>query len=216
MLKGAIFDLDGVVVDTVPLHFEAWKKMFGEYNIDFTFEMYKAKVDGIPRYDGARAILTDISDKELKTAADRKQSYYLEFVSKESIPVYDSSVALIKDLKKHKIKIAIASSSRNCRKILEITGLISLADTIVHGGEFKKGKPDPEIFQLSAKRLKLSHNECIVFEDAVLGVEAAINGGMPCVGIDRYGKQKRLKKADFVVKDLSEVDYYKLERLFKK
>ena len=60
MFKGAIFDLDGVIVNTVPIHFKAWKKMFSEYGINFTFDDYKTKVDGIPRYDGARAILKDL------------------------------------------------------------------------------------------------------------------------------------------------------------
>ncbi len=216
MFKGAIFDLDGVIVNTVPLHFKAWKKMFGEYGIDFTFDMYKAKVDGIPRLDGARAILTDIDEKELKGAGDRKQSYFLDLVSKEGVPLYDSSVTLVKELRKRKIKIAIASSSRNCRKILEITGIVKLADAIIQGGDFKAGKPDPEIFQLSAKKIKTKPLECVVFEDAVLGVEAAKNGGMLCVGIDRYGKPKRLSGADLVVKDLSETDYSQLKGLFKR
>lgn len=216
MFKGAIFDLDGVIVNTVPLHFKAWKRMFGEYGIDFTFDMYKAKVDGIPRHNGARAILTDIDEKELMAAGDRKQSYFLDFVSSEGVPLYDSSVKLIKELRERKIKITVASSSRNCRRILEITKIVSLADAIVQGGDFKAGKPDPEIFQLSAKKIKTDSGDCVVFEDAVLGVEAAKNGNMLCVGIDRYGKPDRLNKADLVVADLAETDYSALKGLFDK
>ncbi|MDH5174767.1 MAG: beta-phosphoglucomutase family hydrolase [Elusimicrobiota bacterium] len=216
MFKGAIFDLDGVVVDTVPIHFKAWKKMFSEYGIDFTFDDYKSKVDGIPRYDGARAILTDISDEELKQAADRKQRYFLEFIEKEDIPVYASCVDLIKELKSHNKKIAIASSSRNCKRILQRAGIIHLADAIVDGNDITRAKPDPQIFQLAAGRLGCDYTECVVFEDAVLGVEAAINGKMVCIGIDRYGNAKRLAKANLVVEDLSKVDYKTIEGLFKK
>ena len=75
MAAGFIFDLDGVVVDTVPIHFRAWKRMFNEYGKEFTFDDYKAKVDGIPRMDGARAILSDLADKDLTAAADLKQQY---------------------------------------------------------------------------------------------------------------------------------------------
>ena len=216
MFKGAIFDLDGVIVDTVPIHFKAWKKMFSEYGIDFTFDDYKSKVDGIPRYDGARAILKDISDAELKEAGDRKQRYFLEFIEKEDIPVYTSCIDLIKELKSYDIKIAIASSSRNCKRILQRAGIIHLADAIVDGNDITRAKPDPQIFQLACERLGCAYAEGVVFEDAVLGVEAAVNGKMLCIGIDRYSNPKRLAKANLVVEDLSKVDYKTIEGLFKK
>jgi len=216
MFRGAIFDVDGVLVDTVPIHFKAWKKMFSEYGVDFTFDDYKSKVDGIPRYDGARAILKNLSDTEIKEAGDRKQRYFLEFIDEEEIPVYTSSIDLIKELKGHGKKIAFASSSRNCKRILERTKIIHLADAIVDGNDLTRGKPDPEIFQLAAQRLNCDYAECIVFEDAVLGVEAALNTEMLCIGIDRYDNPKRLAKASLVVKDLSGVDHKTIEDLFKK
>lgn len=213
--KGAIFDLDGVIVDTVPLHFNAWKRMFSEYGMDFTFEDYREKVDGIPRLDGAKAILTELDAGELEKAAARKQRYYLELVDKGEIGTYPSTVDLIKELKKKGIKIAAASSSKNCRYILKKVNLVSLFDTIVSGGDFKKGKPDPEIFLLSASRLGFSADEVVVFEDAILGVEAAKNGNMRCVGIARREDKEVLKKADIVVSDLAEINYTKLKGLFK-
>jgi len=214
--KAAIFDLDGVIVDTVPLHFRAWKRMFSEYGKDFTFEDYKEKVDGIPRLDGARAVLTDLDAEELEKAASRKQAYYLETVNKGEIDVYPSTVKLIKQLKEKRTKVAAASSSRNCRYILEKVGLLELFDAIVGGGDFNKGKPDPEIFLLAASKINAAPSESVVFEDAMLGVEAAKNGKMICVGIARKGERELLKKADLVVADLNEVDYAKLEGLFKR
>ena len=111
--KAAIFDLDGVIVDTVPIHYRAWKKMFSEYGKDFTFEDYKQKVDGIPRLDGARAILTDFSDEDIKKACDTKQGYFLEFIEKDEIPTHKSTMKLIEELKSHSIKVANISSSKN-------------------------------------------------------------------------------------------------------
>jgi len=213
--KGAIFDLDGVIVDTVPLHFKAWKKMFSEYGRHFTHEEYKQKVDGIPRLDGARAILTNLNAGQLKRAAVKKQQYYLELVDAGDIETYSSTVGLINELKKNGIRIAAASSSRNCRYILEKVKLIWLFDTIVGGGDFKKGKPNPEIFLLAASRIGVSPEEAVVFEDAILGVEAAGAGGMRSVGIARKEDKSVLKKADIVVNDLAEVDYAKLKGLFK-
>jgi beta-phosphoglucomutase len=216
MFKGAIFDLDGVIVNTVPLHFKAWKRMFAEYGIDFSFEDYKAKVDGIPRYDGAKAILTHLSDSQIKEAGDRKQNYFLEFIEKEAIPVYNSSLGLIEELKKYNIKVAIASSSRNCKRILQKVGIIHLADAVVGGNDFSRGKPDPQIFQLAAQILECDYSECVVFEDALLGIEAAVNGKMICIGVDRYDDPERLTRANLVVRDLKEVNYKALKELFGK
>ena len=214
MFKGAIFDLDGVVVNTVPFHFNAWKKMFSEYGVDFTFNDYREKVDGIPRYNGAKAILTNLTDEEIEKAGTKKQNYFLDMLEHEKIPVYDSSVKLIKELKSCGKKIAVASSSKNCKTILTRTKLIDLIDAIVDGSDVKIGKPNPDIFLLAARRLDCPHETCVVFEDAVLGVEAAINGKMRCIGIDRYKNPERLKKATVVVNDLKEIDCKKIEGLF--
>ena len=213
--KGAIFDLDGVIVNTVPLHFKAWQRMFTDYGKKFTFEDYKKKVDGIPRFDGARAILTDLSSEEIEKASAKKQGYYLGLVDSGEIEIYPSTVELIKEFKKRSIKIAAASSSRNCRYILEKVGLINLFDAIIGGTDFKKGKPDPEIFLMAASNISVLPEESVVFEDAILGVEAAKRGKMRCVGIAREGDKEVLKKADIVVNDLSEITYNQLEGIFK-
>ncbi|MFH1875248.1 MAG: beta-phosphoglucomutase family hydrolase [Pseudomonadota bacterium] len=213
--KAAIFDLDGVVVNTVPIHFHAWQKMFGEYGINFTFDDYKQKVDGIPRYDGARAILTELKEAELHRAADRKQEYFLELLGKEDIPKYDTTINLIADLQKAGKKVAVISSSRNCPHILKRIGLFEKLDTVISGADITKGKPDPQIFLMAAERLGAKPEEALVFEDAVLGVQAAKSGHMRCVGIDRYDNPKRLEGADIIVKDLGEVDVEKLEALFE-
>jgi len=216
MFKGAIFDLDGVIVNTVQLHFNAWKKMFSEYKVKFDFQDYKAKVDGIPRYDGTRAILKGLSEKEIEEAGDRKQKFYLEGIEKDGVMVYNSTVELIKELKDNNTKIAIASASRNCRKILEKTGLIDLGDAIVDGNVITRGKPDPQIFLMAAKEISCEPAGCVVFEDAVLGVQAALNAKMICVGIDRYDKPSRLLGANIIVEDISEVSYTQILKLFSK
>ncbi len=211
LLKGVIFDLDGVIVNTVPLHFKAWKKMFAEYGRQFSFDDYKDKVDGIPRADGARAILGDLSKKELEQASAKKQDYFAAFLKQDGIDVYQSTVRLIRELKKNKIKLAAISSSKNCLPILKKAGINNLFNVIITGNDVKKGKPDPDIFFLAAKKLRLSIQDCIVFEDAVLGVEAAKRGNFKCIGVDRYKDPKRLSKADLVVGDLAEVTLNKLK-----
>lgn len=216
MLKGAIFDLDGVIVDTVPLHFKSWKRMFEEYGHQFTFEDYKNKVDGIPRVDGARAILTDLSDKELKQACDKKQGYYLQYLKKDKVPIYSETIDLIKELRSKGIKVAVISSSKNTPYILESIGLIDKIDTKIDGNDITKGKPDPQIFLMAAEKLGVSPENCVVFEDAVLGVQAAKRAGMLCIGIDRHNDPVSLKHADLIVKDLQEINYPKLNAFFQK
>ncbi len=213
--KGAVFDLDGVIVDTVPLHFKAWKRMFGEYGKEFTFEDYKEKVDGIPRMAGARAILTDLSENELDKAAAKKQAYFLDFLKTDGINVYETTRRLIEDLRSNGIKIAAISSSKNCPHILEKSGLNPLIDLIISGKDIEpgKGKPDPWIFLAAIKRLGLKPDECLIFEDAVLGVEAGKRAGVKTVGIDRHEDPDSLSKADLIVEDLGEVDYKRLKAL---
>jgi len=213
-MQAAIFDLDGVIVNTVPLHFKAWQKMFAEYGRGFSFEEYKEKVDGIPRMDGARAILTDLDENGLEKAGSKKQGYFLEYLNSEEILVYKTSVDLIKAIKKEKIKRGAISSSKNCLSILKKVNLVDLFDVIITGNDITKGKPDPQIFLTAAEKMSVGPAGCVVFEDAVLGVEAAKRAGMKCVGIDRYGKPERLKKADLVVGDLGEVNIEKIKELF--
>ncbi|MBU1853181.1 MAG: beta-phosphoglucomutase family hydrolase [Candidatus Omnitrophica bacterium] len=213
-MQAGIFDLDGVIVNTVPLHFKAWQRMFKEYGKDFTFEDYKQKVDGIPRTDGAKAILDDISEDELKKAGDKKQGYFLQYLENEKIPVYNTTVDLIKSIRDSSLKVGVISSSKNCLPILKKTGLVDLFDVIITGNDITKGKPDPQVFFMAAEKISVSPNKCVVFEDAVLGVQAAKAAGMKCIGIDRYGKPERLNKADLVVSDLGEVDLGKIKALF--
>ncbi len=215
MLKAVIFDLDGVIVNTVPVHFKAWKKMFGEYGIKFDFDDYKKKVDGIPRMDGARAILKDLNNEELEKAARKKQNYFLKFLKKNKIRIHKTTIRLIEGLRKIGVKVAVISSSKNCKYILDKIKLTKKLDVIMTGNDITKGKPDPQVFLRASKKSKTKPQSCIVFEDAVLGVEAAKRAGMFCVGVDRYGDRERLKKADIVIKDAGEITVKKLQDFLK-
>ncbi len=216
VFKAAIFDLDGVVVDTVPLHFKAWKQMFEEYGKKFTFQDYKDKVDGIPRIDGGKAILTDLTDDELDEATSKKQGYFLEYLKKDKIKVFKPTLRLIKELRGRGIKIAVISSSKNLPFILEKIGILKLLDAKISGSEITKGKPHPQIFLMAAEKIGVKPENCIVFEDAVLGAIAAKRAKMLCIGIDRYNDPSRLKDADLISVDLEDINFDKLSRLFKR
>lgn len=212
--KAAIFDLDGVIVDTVPLHFNAWQKMFNDYGKKFDYNDYKQKVDGIPRIDGCKAILTDLSDEEIEQASEKKQSYYIESLNADGVKVYETTVSLIKDIIAAGIHTAVVSSSKNLPMILEKVGLTDKFEVRLSGSDITKGKPDPQIFLMAAERLKVVPEESVVFEDATLGVEGAKRANMRCVGIDRSNRPDLFKKADIVVNDLGEVGLVRLRSLF--
>lgn len=212
-LAGVIFDLDGVIIDTVPLHFQAWKKMFAEYGKDFTFDDYKIKVDGILRFDGARAILRDLSDEGIEAAAAKKQQYFLEFLDAQGVPLYQETIDFIEELREADISTAVISSSKNCRDILRRIGIIHLFKAVVSGDEIVRGKPSPDIFLLAAERMRLAPGQCVVIEDAIAGIQAARKAGMKCVGFDRYDDSRRLAHADIVVRSAAELTVARLVSL---
>lgn len=210
---GAIFDLDGVIVNTVPLHFKAWKYLFEEvYGISFTKKDYDEKVDGKPRIDTIHLFLPYLSESDAIVAGEIKQQRYYELLNSSSgaIEQFPSSVKLIKELKAHKVLLAVASSSKNVFYILEKIGLLADCDAVVASGDFVHGKPDPDIFLKAAEKLGLAVKDCVVFEDALVGVQAAKAGGFLCVAIDRNNHAQNYAGADLVVADLSEVNYMKL------
>jgi len=216
MLEAVIFDMDGVITDTVPIHFKAWKKMFENHGYYFDFQVYKEKVDGKPRLDGIASVATDVEKENLIKMADEKQGYFLEFVKLEPPEVFKDTMNLILELKENNIKIAVASSSKNTKLILEKIGIIDLFDAVVTGYDFEKGKPDPEIFLIAAKRLGVNSKNCIVIEDAIEGINAGINAGMKTIGIARHGNEKELSHAHVVVNSLKEINIDFLKKLCSK
>jgi beta-phosphoglucomutase len=111
------------------------------------------------------------------------------------------------ECRNRKLKVALASSSKNAPRVIELLGVANLFDTMVDGTMITHTKPDPEIFLLAAKRLGISPDKCIVFEDAEAGVEAALAAGMKCVGV---GSPEQLGKANFIVKQTADFDLNKL------
>jgi len=214
MLKGVIFDLDGVIVNTVHLHFDSWKYLFATvHGLPFTMKDYDEKVDGRPRLDSIRLLLPHLSEKEVIAAGEVKQKRYIELLNEKEIEQFPASIKLVKELHNKGILLAAASSSKNAKYIIEKINLTSYFTAIISGYDFTNGKPHPEIFLNAANALKLDVKECIVFEDAMLGVQAAKAGNFYCIGIDRNNHPSHYTQANLVVKDLAEVDYDRLSQL---
>ncbi len=215
--KGAIFDFDGVVVDTTPLHYSSWKKLIiDDHKISFNRNIYEAVVNGRKSSDVIAKLLKHLPKHQQKKALALKQRYYLELIDQGKLKIFDSTIKLIQELLENNIKIAVSSSSRSVVYVLKKSNIIDLFNIVISGDEIKNSKPHPESFLYAAKQLKLNINECIVFEDTKVGIEAAKTGGFLCVGIDRNKKPKYYKIADIHVNDLNEINYDKLVKLFEK
>lgn len=210
-IKGIIFDLDGVLVDTVPVHYSAWRRMFQEYGYEFGKQQYRDLVDGRPRFDGARAVMVKHSDVEIRKAADKKNEYYIEAIDQGEFKVFPAAIELVRQSQNDGLVLAAASSSANVRTVLKKAGLLGAFAVVVGGDDVKKGKPNPEIFLTAAEKLGLLVDECIVIEDSSSGVEAAKSGGFYCVGLQLEEHAEHLSGADETVYSLSDVNINRIE-----
>ncbi len=194
-ISAVIFDVDGVLVDTVPFHLRAWQRAFQEEGIAFGPEEYQ-KINGLPRDEGIRIILqTRATPTRIREVGDRKQKYYLEFLAGNPPRPLAGILRLLVEIKQAGWRCAAASSSKNARKVLETAGLLNSFDVIVTGNDFKKPKPDPEIFLTAAHLLGMEPAFVAVVEDAQNGVAAARAGGFYCVAVANSESADNLRAA---------------------
>ena len=200
--KAFIFDLDGVLVDTAVFHFQAWQKLAHQLGFSITHE-FNETLKGISRMDSLDKILAfgkvTLSQEEKQQYAQVKNEWYLDLVNQMT---EENILPGVKDflIKTRELNIATAlgSASKNAPVILEKTGLSPYFDAIIDGNQVSKSKPDPEVFVKGAESLGVKNENCVVFEDAFAGIEAAKNAGMKAVGV---GEAEVLYNADVVVND---------------
>lgn len=212
-----LFDLDGVIVDTAKYHFLAWKRLASAWNFDLTEEQNE-HLKGVSRTESLEIILKlahhTLSKEAFEEALQIKNEWFLNFVNEmNESEILEGVTDFLHLLKQNKIVFSLASSSKNAKNILQKIGLFEQFDAIVDGNDIINSKPDPEIFEKAAKKLNTDTKKCIVFEDAVAGVEAGKRAGMKVIGI---GDKEVLKEADIVVKDLKELTIKDLENLLSK
>jgi beta-phosphoglucomutase len=215
--KGFIFDLDGVIVDTAKYHFLAWKKLADQLGFNFTLEQNE-QFKGVSRQKCLEILLDIGSIKASKEQFDfwmqDKNKDYLEYIdTMDESDVLPDVARTLDYLKGRSIPIALGSASKNARPILEKVEMQSYFDFIVDGNSVTKAKPDPEVFLYAADKLKVDPKNCIVFEDAVAGIEAANNAEMISIGI---GNADILSNADYNFKDFTEIDFDFLDGMFSK
>ncbi len=215
-MKGFIFDLDGVIVDTAKYHFLAWRNLANQLGFDFTEEQNEM-LKGVSRVKSLE-ILLDIGKIDLPQAKKdklliKKNEEYLEYVNKMTADeILPGVKQLLNYLDENKVKYALGSASKNAPLILEKVGLINRFAAIVDGNDVSKAKPDPEVFLIGAKKLNISPNNCVVVEDAIAGVQAANAAKMTSIGI---GKKNVLSEANYVFENMTQITSQFLENLLK-
>lgn len=204
--KGIIFDLDGVIVFTDKFHYLAWKAVSDELGIYFD-EKINNRLRGVSRMDSLEIILEggkrEYSENEKIEIAEKKNEIYKGYLSKMTpSDVSDEVRKTLTELKRRGYLLAIGSSSKNTKYILERVALSDFFDAVSDGTNIKKSKPDPEVFLKAAEFIKLSPCECAVVEDAFAGIDAAKSGGMTAVAI---GDAASYEKADIVLGTFSDL-----------
>ncbi|MBQ4912997.1 beta-phosphoglucomutase [Maribacter sp. MMG018] len=212
--KGFIFDLDGVIVDTAKYHYLAWKKLAGELGFEFTKaqnELFK----GVSRKRCLEILLKigniEATQEQFNKWMVEKNEDYLAYIEKmDASEILPDVPRVLGFLKQKNVPIALGSASKNARAILKKVELLPYFDSIVDGNDVSKAKPDPQVFLIAAKNLHVDPVNCVVFEDAVAGIQAANNAGMISIGI---GDANILNEANYNFNGFTEIGDDFLESL---
>lgn len=199
MIRGVIFDLDGVLVSTDELHFHAWKRLAEELGIEKFTKEDNQKQKGVSRMVSLEVVLSKgkkiYTSEEKEELADRKNSYYQELLKElNKNAILPGVVECLKMLKDKGMRIGVGSVSKNAPIILEQTGLMQYIDEVSCGLDITKSKPDPEVFEVAADKLGLKYEECLVVEDSLVGIVAGKAAHMRTLGV---GSEYSLLRADY-------------------
>ncbi|TVQ35177.1 MAG: beta-phosphoglucomutase [Spirochaetaceae bacterium] len=208
MIRSFIFDLDGVIVFTDRYHYLGWKELADEEGWRFD-QTLNHQLRGVSRMQSLQIILDhnglEFTSQQKDEFAARKNRYYqalLDGISTDDL--YPGAVEFVGRVRSRGLRTALGSSSRNADRVLKALEIDVLFDAVVTGHDLTRTKPDPQIFQLCAQRLgDAPPDECVVFEDAESGIEAALAAGMHAVGV---GDAAQLPNAEQVISEYTEID----------
>jgi len=219
-IYAVIWDVDGTLVDTAELHFAAWVKLAGELGKPFTRADFAATFGRRNREIIGALFEPRYSDNEIAELGVRKEEYY-KAAARKGVDLLPGVRPLLERLHAARFKQAIGSSAPrgNIDLILSLTRTEQLFEAVVSEEDTQRGKPDPQVFLVAAKKLNVSPGNCLVMEDAVAGVQAAKSGGMKCIAVSFSGHhpEVRLREAgaDLVVKNLEHVDIATVRRILE-
>lgn len=211
----ALFDLDGVIVDTAKYHFLAWKKIAKNIGYDLTHKDNE-QLKGISRQDSLNIIL-DLANVTINLEVfnhyliQKNNDYLILIQSISPNDILPGILEALTFLKERGIKIGLGSASKNAKIILQKLQLMDYFEVIIDGNMVIKGKPDPEVFLKGSTALNVPNDRCIVFEDAFAGIIAAKKAGMTAIAL---GDKKFFSNADFCFSNFTQLNIKVLSNLF--
>jgi beta-phosphoglucomutase family hydrolase len=212
-----IFDMDGVLADTGPIHFQSWVKMATEdAGVNFTKEFFEDSFGQQSIPITRKLVGNNVEQALVEKWADLKEKYYREMV-KDKLEPLPGVIELLSDLKNDYIKLAVGSSGplENVELLLTSLKIKHYFDVVITAEDVKNGKPAPDVFLLAANRLNLKSEDCIVIEDAPVGIEAAIRAGMKSIALTTTHKREELYQADTIIEDLTNIHKDDILKLLK-
>lgn len=212
-----IFDMDGVLADTGPIHFESWVKMGEEIGVKFTREIFKQTFGQQSPVITRKLVGPNIDEKLVEKWANLKEKYYRKLVAEKLKPL-PGVIRIINELRSEGFKLAVGSSGppENVELLLTSLRIKNYFDTIITAAEIKRGKPEPDVFLIIAKILNVNPKNCIVIEDAPVGIEAAKRAGMISIALTTTHNKEALLDAQLIIKDLTEIKIKDIIILFEK
>jgi|SRR5579864_2613991 len=216
MLEAVIFDMDGVIVDSHPVHKKAWRKFLESQNRYVSDEDLNFIMEGRRREEILRHFLGEVSDEELRNLGRQKEQIFRE--EADDVKPIEGLCDFLQKLSQAGIRLAVASSGSG-RRVNDILNSLSLRryfQAVVTGDQVSQGKPDPAIFRLACERVAVQPSEALVFEDSVSGVRAAKSAGMRCIGVANNGVIPILLQAgaDHIISDFSGITFDELRSMF--
>ena len=204
--KTFIFDLDGVIVDTAKYHFLAWQNLAKQIGVNFTHQDNE-QLKGVSRVQSLELILgwgnKTATNEEKERWLHQKNKEYLTFIEKmDASEILPDVARVLQFLKSNNQNVVLGSASKNARPILEKVNIMHYFNAIVDGNDVSKAKPDPEVFLVGAAKVNAINKDCIVFEDAVAGIQAANSAQMTSIGI---GEQNILNEATYCFTDFTQI-----------
>lgn len=222
-VKGVIFDMDGVIIDSEPVHYKVGQLLFRELGIEIPDSMLSTFVGLSDRHTWSRIKASHRLRESVEYLVARDRSMYLEVLSellrKHEIGPIAGVSDLIRNLCGNSIRLALASSSslEVIQKVLSSFEISQYFTAIVSGDEVERGKPAPEIFLTSCEVLGLPVEDCVVIEDSRNGIEASVSAGIRCIGFrNRGSREQDLSKADAVIESFVGLDFALLDLLTNK
>ena len=210
-----IFDMDGVLADTGSIHYQSWVKIAKEIGKRFSKKFFKSTFgkQSVPII--RKLVGNDVDEDLVRKWADLKEKYYREMVRNSIVPL-PGVLRLLKELNDLKFKLAVGSSAppENVDLLLNSFKITHYFNVVITASDVKNGKPAPDVFLTASEKLKIAPSNCIVIEDAPVGIEAAKNAGMKCIALKTTHHAKELLAADLVISDLSKIRSKDIVKLF--